>query len=180
MHVQSSVTYIRIPGCWANRRTKDRDTIAESAPAAFSSVHPEFQTPSCFQVRRCCKQIRSRDEDRAQRAALHCPGQGEDVPRPGTGRSCSRLDHWTGLCVMVFFLLGAQRRLPAVFLCQRKGTNNVTVCVLTRMGRLAEPSRCAAKSSSQTQRMSTHWRTEQKRTFKRKTTRKVSLSDSGL
>lgn len=81
---------------------------------------------------------------------------------------------------MVFFLQGAQRGLSAVSLCQEKERNNVAVCVLIRVSRLAEPSQCAAKCSSQTQRMLTHSRTEQKHTFKRSTTRKVRLSNSFL
>lgn len=126
-----------------------------SKPRRFSSKTP----PLAFQVRGCRQQIRSSDEDRAQRAALHRPGQGEDLPRSGPGWSCSNraLAGFVAKLISNFILffpnwVDSSGVLSAVSLCQRKETNNVAVCVLTRVSRLAEPSQCAAKSSSGTRR----------------------------
>lgn len=67
---------------------KQSQALLPSAPST-----PKLKCRAAFQVRGRCKQIRSSDEDRARRAALHCPGQGEDLPRSGPGRSCS-MRHW--------------------------------------------------------------------------------------
>lgn len=82
-----------------------------SKPRCFSSKTP----PLAFQVRGCRQQIRSSDEDRAQRAALHRPGQGEDLPRSGPGWSCSNralAGFVAKLISNVFFFsqLGGQQR----------------------------------------------------------------------